>query len=449
MSVTSVQEAARSVRAADLYRAVWRWHFYAGLLVIPFLIILSVTGGIYLFRDEVDAFFHSDLVRVEASTTLLEPNRILENATSLYAGQAVKYITPATPEKAAQVIIRQGEQNLRVFVNPYTGAVLGHVPEKGTVAEVTRRLHALAFFGVIANGAMEIAAGWSILLVATGVYLWWPRGRKGGVMRVRGAPGKRVFWRDTHAVTGIFVGFFIVFLAVTGMPWSVVWGAKVNQMANGHNYGYPDGVRVNVPMSQDRLSAHAPTTWSLEQAQIPLSVSAAQNASPISLTQAVRIFEKKGFAAGFTVVFPRGASGVYTASVYPDDLEKQRVAHIDQYSGRSLLDMRWQDYGIIGKGLEWGINVHLGQQYGRANQFILLAACCAIVGLCVSAVVMWWKRRPQGSLGVPPLPRDRTVMFGVLSILIIGGVLFPLVGISMVVMLLLDMSAVKLGWVQA
>ena len=34
--------AARS--ASNLYRAVWRWHFYAGLLVLPFLLVLAVTG---------------------------------------------------------------------------------------------------------------------------------------------------------------------------------------------------------------------------------------------------------------------------------------------------------------------------------------------------------------------------------------------------------------------
>ncbi len=41
--------------ASDLYRAVWRWHFYAGLLVLPFMITLAITGGLYLFHNEIDA----------------------------------------------------------------------------------------------------------------------------------------------------------------------------------------------------------------------------------------------------------------------------------------------------------------------------------------------------------------------------------------------------------
>src|SRR5690606_40398097 len=106
------------------------------------------------------------------------------------------------------------------------------------------------------------------------IYLWWPRGRKQGVISVRSTPSKRVFWRDTHAVTGVVVGFFILFLATTGMPWSIVWGAKVNQWANGNNFGYPAGVRVAVPMSDEHLAHQGSTTWSLEQARVPRSAKA-------------------------------------------------------------------------------------------------------------------------------------------------------------------------------
>ena len=37
-----------------LYRKIWRWHFYAGLFVLPFTVVLSVTGSIYLFKPQID-----------------------------------------------------------------------------------------------------------------------------------------------------------------------------------------------------------------------------------------------------------------------------------------------------------------------------------------------------------------------------------------------------------
>ncbi|MQB04401.1 PepSY domain-containing protein [Agrobacterium tumefaciens] len=443
MSVTTSFEGERAPAqssSVNLYRAVWRWHFYAGLFVLPFLISLAVTGALYLFRDEFDNLIYSDLKRIEVAQNVPKalPSDILAAAVAAVPGTAVKYTTPGDPGASTEITVSTAEGKRAVYVNTYTGQVAGSLPDRGTIMWTIRYIHSLKYFGTYTRYLIEIAAGWSILLVATGIYLWWPRKQSGGVLTVRGTPKKRVFWRDTHAVTGIFVGFFIVFLAVTGMPWSGVWGAKVNEWANGSNFGYPAGVRTDVPMSGEHLDHMAKTSWSLEQAKVPES-SASATGQPIGIDAAIARFDGLGLAAGYTVVLPTKSTGVYSGSVYPDDLSKQRVVHLDQYSGKPLIDMSYADYGPLGKALEWGINVHMGQQFGLANQIVLLAACVGIVLLAVSAGIMWWKRRPRGSLGVPPLPQDKRVLRGLLALLAIGGILFPLVGASLLVMLVLDL----------
>lgn len=445
---------------AGLYLAVWRWHFYAGLLVLPLLIWLALTGGAYLFKNEIDGFFHRALKTVQPqSGAARSPDQLAAAAWAAHPGQLLKYTTATTASSAVEVgITTSAGERLTVYVDPYRARVLGALPEGGTVAWTIRKLHSLKYFGPVARGAVEIAAGWAILLVLSGVYLWWPRGRSGGVLTVRGRPARRLFWRDLHAVTGVFVGVALLFLALTGMPWSVLWGQQLNQWVNGHNFGYPAGVRVQVPMSSQRLAEGAPTAWSLAQAQVPTSShegheghggAAAPAAAAIGLDAAIAIFDKLGIAKGYTVNPPRDAAGVYTASVYPADLSQQRVIHLDQYSGRPLIDMRYADYGPLGRGLEWGINVHLGQEFGALNQWVLVAVCLAIVLLCVSAAVMWWKRRPSGRLGVPPLPANRRVLRGVLAVLALGGLLFPLVGASLLLMGVLDRWVVRDGLLSA
>lgn len=443
----------------DFYRAVWRWHFYAGLLVLPFLIWLAVTGGLYVFKTQIDGYFHHDLKFVAVGTTSRPHDEIVAGALAAHPGTLRKYTPASSSTDAAEVgITTSGGEALSVFVDPHRALVLGALPDGGSVAWTIRKLHSLKYFGKIARGAIEIAAGWAVLLVLTGVYLWWPRGQslglRGGVVSVRETPDRRVFWRDLHAVTGVFVGSALVFLAVTGMPWSVLWGNQVNQWANGHNFGYPAGVRVQVQMSQQRLSDAGPTAWSLEQARVPKSAhegheghaehadsgstTSAVSTDALDLNQAIAIFERLGIAPGYTVNTPKGPTGVYTASVYPHDLAQQRVIHIDQYTGKPLIDMRYADYGPLGRWLEWGINVHLGQEFGVPNQAVLVIACLGIVLLCVSACVMWWKRRPAGGLGVPPLPDDRRKLRVVVALLVLGGIVFPLVGASLIVMLTLD-----------
>lgn len=461
MSVTTSFEGERpSARSSStsLYRAVWRWHFYAGLFVLPFMISLAITGALYLFRDELDNIIHADLKRIEvvqnASKAL--PSDIVAAALAAFPGTAIKYTTPADTGVSTEITVNTAEGRRAVYVNPYNGQVLGSLQDRGTVMWTIRYLHSLKYFGAYTRYLIEIAAGWSILLVATGIYLWWPRNQTGGVLSVRGTPKKRVFWRDTHAVIGIFVGVVIVFLAITGMPWSGVWGAKVNEWANGNNFGYPAGVRVDVPMSTEKLDQISKTSWSLEQAQIPLSeghdhgqhdsgnvaptvAETVQPAGSIGLDRAIARFDELGLTPGYAVALPIKPSGVYSGSIYPDDLSKQRVIHLDQYSGKPLVDVSYADYGPLGKALEFGINIHMGQQFGVVNQIVLALACLGIVLLAVSGGVMWWKRRPKGSLGVPPMPQQKRILYGLIAILAIGGIIFPLVGMSLLVMLLLDL----------
>ncbi|UYG50639.1 PepSY-associated TM helix domain-containing protein [Comamonas endophytica] len=461
-------------RFPDLYRAVWRWHFYAGLLVLPFLIWLAVTGGLYVFKNQIDGFFHQQLMSVAAADTPVRaPTELAAAALAAHPGALLKYTPPAGPARSAEALVSTiAGERLVVFVDPYRARVLGTLPDGGSVAWTIRKLHSLKYFSPIARGAIEIAAGWAILLVLTGIYLWWPRGRSGGVVSVRGTPAKRVFWRDLHAVTGLGVGGMVLFLALTGMPWSVLWGQQINQWANGNNFGYPAGVRVQVPMSQVRLAEGESTTWSLQQAQLPQSgheghqghedhdghsghdgheghTAHAGHAVPdvpplpsaLDLDQAVAAFDRLGLAPGYAVQMPRGPKGVYSGSVYPADLARQRVVHLDQYSGKPLLDMSYADYGPMGRTLEWGINVHLGMEWGVFNQALLVVTCLGIVLLCASAAVMWWKRRPAGGLGVPPQPANRRLQAGVLALLLVGGAIFPLVGASMLIMALLDWLA--------
>ena len=52
-------------RGAGLFRAFWRWHFYASFLVIPVVLVLAVTGLIYLFRFQLEPALHSDLMKVQ------------------------------------------------------------------------------------------------------------------------------------------------------------------------------------------------------------------------------------------------------------------------------------------------------------------------------------------------------------------------------------------------
>lgn len=440
-------------RHSAIHLALWRWHCHAGLLVLPFLALLAVTGALYLFQHEIDDIVHRDLRIVALGAGMSTPHphqQLLALALAAHPGTAYSYVPASNPARSAKVDIKTEDgSKLGVYVDPFRAAVLGSMDDKGSVSGIIRRVHSLAYFGPVANGIIEITAGWSILLVLSGLCLWWQRNAAitGGAATSGDAASPRAFWRDWHLVLGLVAAAFILFLALTGMPWSIFWGDKVNWWANGSNFGYPAGVRISLPMSDEHVGHSAPLPWSLRQAKVPVSPSPAHihEHAPapapdarLTLDRAVAIFDALGLAPGYAVSLPSGPGGVYTGSVYPNDLARQRVVHLDQFSGQVLLDMGYFDYGPLGQALEWGINVHLGQQFGLANQLVLLAACLVIVLLCVSGAMLCWKRRAPGTLSMRPLPLAPGAQKIIPGLLLVGGVLFPLVGASMLAMLLFD-----------
>ncbi|MGH6834038.1 MAG: PepSY-associated TM helix domain-containing protein [Methylocella sp.] len=426
-----------------LYRAVWRWHFLAGLFALPFLLNMAITGGLYLFAPEISHILYRSLEDVPALREAPLAASALVQKTAEATNAEVSLVTlPSGPDKSVQMLIQTSDgENRTAFVDPYDGRLVGSIPVGG-VMQIVRKIHSLQYFGFWASSLVEIAAGWAIVLALSGIFLWWPRGQSGGVVTVRATPKYRMFWRDLHAVTGLFACCVIVFLAVTGMPWSMVWGKYFQEWTTAAGLGEPKPPIEVVPAwkilgghSQHKGHVHgggAPAgnlPWALEKTVPPESAPTAQAA--ITLDQALAIFANMGVRKPFSVALPSGPKGAYMASSRPNRVEDTRTVYLDQYSGKVLGDVGFAQYGPAAKAFEWGIAVHQGQEYGALNRYVMLGGCIAVVLLTISAPVMWWKRRPKGSFGLPPAAASRRAALGVLAVMAIAGLIYPLVGLSM------------------
>jgi uncharacterized iron-regulated membrane protein len=440
--------AQSSAFAQRLYRAIWRWHFFAGLLAVPFMISLAVTGGLYLFNDEIDATLFRSRNYVEARGVELPPTEIVAKAVAAVPGATLSsYRTPAADDRSARVTLATDAGKVLAFVDPYDGRVLDTLPADEEFNQVVEDLHSLDYFGTSWERIIEVVAGFAVVLVLTGIYLWWPRGQAGGVVSVRGTPQRRVFWRDLHAVTGIFASGLILFLALSGLLWSGYWGANVNAALTENDMGYPAQLWDDVPHSMLVTTDVLPkASWLMENAPVPQSTAGADGQRllpPIGLDNAVTIANAAGMLPGYEISPPSGETGVYTAAIFPADLAYERTIHIDQYTGEQLVDVAFEDYPAGGKLIEWGINVHQGREWGLFNQILMLATCLVIIAMSLSAVVMWWKRRPAGRIGVPPAPRERRIYVGLWAIAGVFGVLFPLTGITILAMILFDQFVIR------
>jgi uncharacterized iron-regulated membrane protein len=458
-----------------LYRRIWRWHFYAGLVCLPFLVSLAVTGALYLFRGGIeDLVYRDQLIAAPAppGAPALRPRQLTDAALAAVPGEVRALVLPAGPGRNAEVDVATPAGLRQVFVDPLTGRYAGVIDADARLMTVIKHIHSLALAGDWAKYIIEAVAGWLLVLVSTGLYLWWPRGRSGGVLSVRATPGQRIWWRDMHAVCGLLASMVLAFLALTGMPWSVFWGANVNRALAEHGLGVPKTM-WHAPRSAQPLAQLGDVPWTMRPEALPRSGAAgpgaagpgapgpgatgheghaghegmagmdhSRHAMPISgdigLDAAVARFAALGLRDDYRLSLPREAAGVYTAVRMPDAVAGQRVVHLDRYSGRVLADIGYADFGAVARVTEWGVSVHKGLEYGLANQLLLLLACLMLVFLAASGIVRWLRRRPPGSLAAPARRPDDGLAPGVIAITVALGLLFPVLGCSMLLALAID-----------
>ena len=214
------------------YRTIWRWHFYAGLFVMPLVLILSVTGAIYLFKPQIERWEEMAFRNLPTSGAV-SPNVQVDAALAAFPGAQVhSYRLPDQPGDAALIHLGLGDGVAMrdVFVSPQ-GKVLGSLDPDWRIAALAHDIHGQLLLGSRGSWIVELAASWAIVMIISGLYLWWPKDRRGGrglggIVWPRLGAGPRVMLRDLHAVTGFWVAGLTLILLLTGLPWADVWGHR-------------------------------------------------------------------------------------------------------------------------------------------------------------------------------------------------------------------------------
>jgi uncharacterized iron-regulated membrane protein len=442
----------------SFYNLAWRWHFYAGLFVAPFMIMLSLTGMVYLFKPQLDSLMYSDLLTVKPAHHMLTADEQQRRVLEAYPQVLVsKYLPPANAESSAQFVIKKDGREVNLFIDPYSGKILGTQDAKNNLQAMARELHGELMVGTVGDRLVEMAAGWGIVLVVSGLYLWWPRGRSpAGVLWPRITAKGRVLWRDLHAVTGFWGSVALLFMLLSGMTWTGMWGKVYADVWNT----FPAAMWNDVPKSAKQAgelnNASVQTVpWAMENTPMPASsgdhaehmnhggMSSGPAAPTITLQRVVDIANERKIEPGYSITQPKTADGVFTVSVFADDPRNDATLHVDQYSGKVMADVRYTDYSAVSKATELGVMLHEGKMFGWVNQLLILFICLMVLLSSVSGIVIWWKRRPQNGFGVPPLRHDLPRWKIATVVMLALGIAFPLVGISMLAIWLLDRIALS------
>ncbi|MTI09050.1 PepSY-associated TM helix domain-containing protein [Curvivirga aplysinae] len=463
-NVASYEDATNDDLSTKFYRAVWRWHFYAGLYVIPFMLMLAITGLLMMYYNVFETRFGVK-PSVEVSGEMLSPNRHYEAAQAVYPnGQITRYIPPADATSAAYVEVvteshgedhgGHGGAGHVLSIDPYTNQVLGDVVKDDTLYYLANDIHGTLLIGDLGDRLIEIAASLGIVLIVTGLYMWWPR--QGSNFRQVLLPNfsakGRALWKDLHVTSGFYISVILMFFLLSGLAWAGVWGGKFVQPwssfpAEKWGMEVPLSDDVHASMSHGALEE---VPWGLEQTKMPISgsdagITGVAEGYSIDLSSITDLAYRIGFGPKFRINLPESETGVYTitADAWDSDTTDptaDRTVHIDQYTGKILGEVGYADYSLMAKTMAVGTALHQGDM-GLWNIILNVVFCLTVIFLCVSGIVMWWKRRPSkvGRLMAPPMPNNVPLWKGAVAMILLLSMAFPLVGVSLIIVLFMDL----------
>lgn len=425
------------------YAVVWRWHFYAGLFCVPFVIWLSLTGLTYLWRPQIEAALESRYDHLSGAGPRASADAVVAAAVAAVPGSTLqKYVLPQTEFSATRVLVARADKNSdknsgetsteiwRVYVDPWRAVVLGQEAEEGRLMRLVFRLHGELMIGALGSFLVETAACWAVVLILTGLYLWWPRGikRAAGVLYPRLGAGMKLALRDLHAVTGLYVSVLALGLIFTGLPWAKAWGTYFNEIRVLTGTARPIDWTIGGKMTGARMGEHAGHG---AHRHAPVF-------APGEVDRVATVVARLRLAAPVTLAPPTKSAGVWSVASDAADRPLRGSLTVDGATGRVLSRTDFAQRHIIDRVVGYGIAIHEGALFGLANQILGSFVALSLVLLCVSATLMWWRRRPEGRLGAPASRGTYRLAPLLVAGICVLAISMPMFGLSLALAVLLE-----------
>jgi uncharacterized iron-regulated membrane protein len=405
---------------AALHRMLWRWHFYAALFVLPFVLALAITGAVYLFRPQLDRWEERAWLGL-GTAGAVSPDRQLAAALASEPGATfASYRLPRAPGDAALIRVTTRAGDREVAVSPQ-GRVLGALDPEARIAAVAGRIHGTLLLGAPGGWLVELAASWTILLILTGLALWWPHPfRAAGFFWPRVSLRSRALLRDLHRVIGVWIAGLMLVMLASGLPWAGAWGSAFAFVRA--ELGWVDGPQ--------------PWTIGVQHHHSDMGPAAATGGLPLSVFVAKAQAERMAFP----VLVRRTPEGWTVKSEAQNRRLTAQVTY-DARTGSEIARRSFADGHVLDRLVSTGVAWHEGQLFGWVNQLIGLLTALALVAVSVLGLLMWWRRKPDGRLGAPP--RLQAAPRWPLAVLALLGLLMPLFGVSLLVVALVDRLVAK------
>ncbi len=338
-------------------------HLYGTLVAGIFVAILGLTGSIIAFEAQLDRLFNPSLFDIAPQASAPLPLSTLAAAVQRrFPGSKVDgFVLAQHPDTAHVAFISSGTA---VFVNGYTGAILG--TRRGTtLINRIHQIHTHLLAGKAGEAIMDAAGVVMLFLVVSGVILWW----KYKKVSIKWNVSLFRVMFDIHNATGILSAVFLLLLALTSI-----------------------GIAFENPIARWTYKATGTKPIARSLPSIPR-----EGATPIDPDEVLRIAKTaEPGATPLSIDYPEDKTDSYNVRMrFSEDRTPggRSWVGIDQYSGKVLVAQNSRTAPLAVRASLMNRQIHTGDVFGTPSRIVMSASSLLVVLQAFSGVVMWWKRR--------------------------------------------------------
>ncbi|GAB3981641.1 PepSY-associated TM helix domain-containing protein [Spirosoma terrae] len=387
-SISKKKESSRSL----FYRISAWLHLWLGLITGIVMVIVCLTGCIWVFQEEItDTFLEPESKVAWQDKEVLRPSQLKAIAEREYPGKHASYALYHQGKAVEVNVGGRGKEGGTLKINPYTGQI---------ISKEQRKKGQVNFFRWILNGHRFLWLPYKIgrpivnystlifvITLITGMVLWWPQKwnkstrQRSFAIKWNGTV-KRVNY-DLHNVLGFYSLLFLAAIGMTGMVYGIEWFSKGLYWTTSGGKVLPDFK----PAFSDTV----------------------QNNRPYSPAQAVdlawhKVAHDNPDSKGFYMAFPEPSERKATiyVTVYPsaDKFYDIRSYTFDQFTlkqipGRAVFDEPYAKADFGDKLRRMNYDIHVGSILGLPGKVLAFFVSLIGASLPITGFIIWWGKRPK------------------------------------------------------
>lgn len=375
-------------------------HLYLSLFLGVIFLIVGITGSVIVFDDALDAMINPELFTVSdyGDGHRKSMSEILASAKMAYPDKPAALMYPPKEKEGVFVVSFKtpkahcgagmpkccgGFDWFQVMVNPYTAEVLGkrdrntYGVDRAHLIKTIYELHSSLLLGGTGRTIVGLSGIAWLIIVLSGIYLWWPRnGKFKRALKLKSDGNSVRFNLDLHRVSGIYTAIILVVVTFTGVY--LIFPEYIKPV-----------VKVFSPLEKTPKDL--------------TSIRMAQDAKPIAIEDAVKIANRAFPNATLSHIgLPIDAEDTY--KIYKRQESEVRKTKgkttiwIDQYSGKVLLVKDPLNVSAGQSFINWQFPLHSGEALGMTGRLMIFASGIVTLILLITGTTLWIKKKRRKAL---------------------------------------------------